>query len=237
MSRHPDAATFVGGEGDWRDPAVLEGGTKLKFGETELNAIAVTPPSGASPGLVLMEAEPTADGEHPAPRSWASLPTSFQECARVEVELIEIEGLEQSGVLMTQLLCDRATIPAERLSSTALIRLDPGTRSAEVLWQGEGWSLNDRELCLAYEVYSFRASKDATRVEVLLDREVVRTAEPGVAVECEPEPFGQESVEVIELVRPGDPISVPAGSPDRAEDEAEDETSTATPQDVSALSR
>jgi hypothetical protein len=170
-----------------------------------------------------MEADGPGDGDQMEPRSWATLATSFQECARVEVELIEIEGLEQSGVLMTQLLCDRATIPAERLSSTALIRLDPSTRSAETLWQGEGWSLNDRELCLAYEVYSFRASKDASRVEVLLDREVIRTADPGVAVECQPEPFGQESIEVIELIRPGDPVLVPAESSESSDAPADAE--------------
>ena len=96
------------------------------------------------------------------------------------------------------------------MSSTSLIRLNPAKHNADLLWQGEGWSLNDRDLCLSYEVYSFRASVDAQRVEVMLDREVIATEQTGVAISCEEEPFAQASVEVIVLVAP-DPAS-PAGA-------------------------
>ena len=40
------------------------------------------------------------------------------------------------------------------------------------------------------------------RVEVLLDREVIATPTPGMATDCRAEPFGQESIEVIQLARP-----------------------------------
>ena len=211
LARHPHAASFVGPGEAWREPAVLEGGTRVTMGDIALDAIAVEGREGVPPGMVIMQSA-AEEGSDDA-RIWITLPTSFEECAHVEVELIEIEGLEGSGVLMTQLLCDRPTIPAERLSSTSLIRLDPAKHSAGLLWQGEGWSLNDRDLCLSYEVYSFRASVDAQRVEVMLDREVVATPRPGVAISCEAEAFAQASVEVIELVAPG---PAPTGSDSKA---------------------
>ena len=73
---------------------------------------------------------------------------------------------------------------------------------AELLWQGEGWFINNQDICQAYEVYSFRASHDGARVQILLDREVIFDASSGVAVECEPEAFGQEPVEIVHLLRP-----------------------------------
>jgi hypothetical protein len=200
IARHPGAAALVSENPDWRPPPVLEGGQRVSIGDAQLDALAVAGREGGPPSLMIVEAR----REGQAPSTWLRLPTSFDSCTRMDVELIEIEGLEGSGILMTQLLCDRASIPFERLSSTSLIRLDHAERKGELLWQGEGWFVNNQDLCKAYEVYSFRASVDGQRVEVLLDREVIADQRPGVAVECQPEEFRQESIEIVELGVPGD---------------------------------
>lgn len=154
------------------------------------------------------------------------------------VELNAIEGLTVPDHYMFQLTCSGGGDEIFVDSYTMLVRVDAAEARAELLWLGEGTSLNERDACLQYDVVSFLADEGGKSVLAVRDREVLSLVDdPEVELEadgdpdddrleCPVYPFEQVPAAEIDLLAPaGEGVveyEVPAFDPQAAAEAREE---------------